>query len=200
MGGKGCVGRGKLAGGAVMSTERNPLVDNGEFGDGGLGTATGIRTAIVEAGPLLPLRDSEQLELLTEAGDARTTSSTHVALAPRGRGRKPGSRNKRTEEVRGYLLSRYAHPLEVLAQIYSRPVDQLSAELGCSKKEAAFLQVRAAAEVAPFVEGKMPVAVDITTRGDFTLLIPGVNITEADAQQAMEGDFIPYGEFDEVTE
>ena len=183
-----------------MSTDRCPLVDNGEFGDGGLGTAAGIRGAITEAGPLLPLRDAEQLELLREASDQGTVQSTHVALAPRQRGRKPGSRNKRTEEVRGYLLSRYSHPLEVLAQIYSRPVDQLSAELGCSKKEAAFLQVRAAAEVAPFVEGKMPVAIDVTTRGDFNLLIPGINITEAEAREAMEGDFIPYGEFDEVAE
>ncbi|WP_310532525.1 hypothetical protein [Novosphingobium sp.] len=181
-----------------MSTERNPLVDNGEHGDGGLGTATGIRSAIADAGPLLPLRDAEQLELLREESGASSTSSSHVALAPRGRGRPVGARNRQTQEVRSYLLSRYVHPLEFLSQVYSRPTDALAAELGCSKKEAAFLQVRAASEVAPFVEGKMPVTVDLTTRGDFTLLIPGINITEAEAKEAMTGDFIPYGDFDDV--
>jgi hypothetical protein len=183
-----------------MSTapDRNPLIDDGTLGDGGLGTRTGIRAAVMDAGPLLPLRDTEQLELLREEAGQGTAQSTHVALAARGRGRPVGARNKRTEEVRSYLLSRYSHPLEVLAQIYSRPVDHLAAELGCTKKEAAFLQVRAAAEVAPFLEGKMPVSIDLTTRGDFNLLIPGINITEAEAREAMEGDFIPYGEFDEV--
>lgn len=183
-----------------MSTDDNPLVDSGQHGDGGAGLRTGIRQAINEAGPLLPLRDEQQLDLLAEEAGSGTVSTTQVALAPRGRGRPAGVRNKRTEEVRGYLLSRYAHPLEVLAQYYSRPVDALSAELGCTKKEAAFLQVRAAAEVAPFVEGKMPVQVDVTTRGDFSLLIPGVNISEADAREAAQGDFIPYGEYEEIGE
>lgn len=183
-----------------MSTDRNPLVDNGEHDDAGAGLRTGIRTAIVEAGPLLPLRDAEQLDLLREEADASATSSSHVALAPRGRGRRPGARNKRTEEVRGYLLSRYAHPLEVLAQIYSRPIDALSAELGCTRKEAAFLQVRAAAEVAPFLEGKMPTQIDLSTTGDFNLLIPGVNISHAEARAAVEGDHIPFVDYEDAEE
>jgi phage gp36-like protein len=183
-----------------MSTDHNPLVDNGEHGDGGLGTATGIRQAIAEAGPLLPLRDAEQLELLREESGNATTSSSHVSLAPRGRGRPQGARNRQTQEVRSYLLSRYAHPLEFLSQVFSRPTDALAAELGCSKKEAAFLQVRAAAEVAPFVEGKMPVAIDLAVRGDMTLIIPGVNISQAEADMAANGDFIPYGEYSDVGE
>ena len=44
----------------------------------------------------------------------------------------------------------------------------------------------------------MPVAIDLTTRGDFNLLIPGINITEAEAREAATGDFIPYGEYDDV--
>jgi hypothetical protein len=179
-----------------MSTDPNPLIDTGEFGDRGAGTRTGIRAAIDQAGPLLPLRDAHQLDMLAEEAGSASVQYTHVGLAQRGRGRPAGVRNKRTEEVRGYLLSRYAHPLEVLAQFYSRPVDALAAELSCTKKEAAFLQVRAAAEVAPFLEGKMPISVDLTTRGDFNLLIPGVNITQAEARQAAEGDFIDFGEFD----
>jgi hypothetical protein len=180
-----------------MSTVRNPLID-AEGDVDGSGLRTGIRTAIASAGPLLPLRNVEQLELLQGQSANDTIFTAALASAPRDRGRPAGTRNKRTAEVRSYLLTRYAHPLEVLAQIYSRPVDLLAKELGCTKKEAAFLQVRAAGEVAPYVEGKMPVAIDLTAKGDFNLLIPGVNITQEEARQAMTGDFIPYGEFDEV--
>lgn len=170
-----------------MSTDRNPLIDNGADA---VGTAAGVRMAIAEAGPLLPLRDAQQLDMLTEEAGQRTVQSTHVHLAARGRGRPRNSKNRQTREVRDYLLRQYAHPLEVLAQIYSRPTDMLAAELGCSKDAALQIQVRAAAEVAPYVEGKMPHQVQLDVNGDFNLLIPGVNIAPEDAQQAADGTFV----------
>jgi hypothetical protein len=173
------------------------LVESAE-GDDGSGIVSGIRNAIAEAGPLLPLRDEEQLSLLAEETGSDRIGSQHVQFATRGRGRPKGATNKRQADVRNYLLTRYAHPLEVLAQVYSRPVDALAAELGCSRREAAQLQVRAAAEVAPFVEGKMPVAIDLTTHGDFNLLIPGVNISESDARSAADTGEIAFAEYDDV--
>ncbi|MBT0667016.1 hypothetical protein HT136_01370 [Novosphingobium profundi] len=164
----------------------------------GAGVRTGMRMAIDEAGPLLPLRDEQQLSLLAEEAGSDQVNFNHVGLARRGRGRPKGAGNKRREDVRSYLLSRYAHPLEVLAQMYSRPVDALAAELGCSKKEAAQVQVRAAAEVAPFVEGKMPVTVDLGVKGDFNLLIPGVNLSVEDARSVTETGAIPFAEYDEL--
>lgn len=183
-----------------MSTgDRNPMVESAD-GDDGSGVVTGIRQAIVQAGPLLPLRDEEQLSLLAEEAGSDRVSSAHVGLARRGVGRPRGVGNKRREEVRNYLLSRYAHPLEVLAQIQSRPVDALAAELNCSRREAMQMQIRAASELAPYVEGKMPVAVDLTTHGDFNLLIPGVNITESDARTAADTGEIPFADYEEVGE
>lgn len=155
--------------------------------------------AIADAGPLLPLRDEHQLDLLNQEAGGKAMSASHVSLAPRGRGRRPGSRNKATREVRSYLLSQYAHPLEVLAQIYSRPVDMLAAELGCTKAEAMQMQIRAAAEVGPYVEGKMPHQVQLDVNGDFNLLIPGVNIAPEDARQMADGTFVLSGD-DEIIE
>ena len=146
--------------------------------------------AIAQAGPLLPLRNAEQLDMLTQEAGQRTVQSTHVHMADRGRGRPSGSKNKQTREVRDYLLRQYAHPLEVLAQIYSRPADALAAELGCSKEAAMQMQIRAAAEVAPYVEGKMPQQVQLDVNGDFNLLIPGVNIAQEDARAAADGTFV----------
>lgn len=152
-----------------------------------LGTAQGIRGAVEEAGPMLPLRDAEQLDLLR--ADDGSVRREMVHRAERGRGRPAGSRNRRTLEVRAYLLSRYAHPLEVLAQIYSRPTDVLAAELSCTRLEAMTLQKSAAAELAPFVEGKMPVAVDLNVRGDFTLAIEGLNATTAEVAELRKLSF-----------
>jgi hypothetical protein len=131
----------------------------------GCGTSAGVQAAVRDAGPLLPLRDVEQLQLIP--GEV----TENVRRAPRGRGRPAGAGNKRREEVRNYLLSRYAHPLEVLAQTYSRPADVLAAELGCKKIEAAALQIRCAVELAPYVEGKMPVAIDLTAKSDVVLVM-----------------------------
>ncbi len=182
--------------GGFVSSVRNPLIDADGDHDGA-GLRAGIRAAIHDAGPLLPLRDADQLDLLADGGEVKIH---HVHAAERGRGRPTGVRNKRTEEVRSYILRRYAHPLEFLAQVWSRPVDMLASELNCTKKEAAFLQVRAAGEGLPYLEGKMPIAIDLTAKGDFNLLIPGINITHEDAALALTGDFIPYDEYSEALE
>lgn len=150
-------------------------------------SAAAVEAAVAEAGPLLPLRDAEQLDLLRD--DRGQVARQLVPTAPRGRGRPPGARNKRTEAVRAYLLSRYVHPLEVLAQIYSRPVDVLAAELECSKAEAMALIKSAAAEAAPYHEGKMPVAVDLSVRGDFTLAIQGLNATAGEIEELQSLSF-----------
>lgn len=156
---------------------------------GGVGTRAGVADAVREAGPLLPLRDAEQLELLRD--DRGRMDAVQAQRAPRGRGRPAGARNQRTVEVRDYLLGRYAHPLEVLAQIYSRPVDALAAELGCKRIEAAALIKSAAAEAVPYLEGKMPVAVDINVYRDVpTLVIEGVTHDSEELAEMLDGEFM----------
>src|SRR5579859_3606091 len=115
-------------------------------GDASLGLSAAV-AATVEAGepPVasaqqLPLLPSEQLDLLPTAAVER-----HQALqAPRKAGRPPGAINRSTKAWREFLLSKHRSPLEVLAETYSRPVQDLAAELGCSKLEAFQLQQRAA--------------------------------------------------------
>lgn len=133
----------------------------------GEGFSSAVAEAVAEAGQL-PFAPIEQLSLL---GD----DAAQAVSEWRRRGRPAGARNKRTGEIRAWLLSRYAHPLEVLAATYSRPVDVLAAELGCTKADAAALQIKCAVELAPYIEGKMPVAIDLAVRSDISLVIPGLN-------------------------
>lgn len=159
--------------------------DTGQPGDfsaddlGGAGASAGVRAAIEAAGPLLPLRDVEQLPLLP--GDAVHQTAVHAA--PRGRGRPAGASNKRTARVREYMLRRYAHPLEFLGQVYSRPVDVLAAELGCEKVTALATQVKAAIEALPYLESKMPVQSQADGKPDVVLVMtaPGEGASTAAA-------------------
>lgn len=74
-------------------------------------------------------------------------------------GRPAGSVARHTAEWRRLMLERYRSPLIVMAEAYSRPVAELAAELGCTRREAFEIQQRAAAELAPYVHSKMPIAV-----------------------------------------
>lgn len=122
-------------------------------------TAVAVAIDQAGAGPIVP---AEQLALMPLARAEHET--------PRGGGqggRPKGSRNRRTAEMVQYLTSRYAHPLEVLAQTISRPVDVLAKEIGCTKADAFAFQIQAAKELAPYVAQKLPTLVDF--KGDLTL-------------------------------
>lgn len=61
---------------------------------------------------------------------------------PRG-GRPAGSVNRSTEEWARYLLSQYQSPLVVLAELYSRPLDELVDELQAMADKHATVRVGA---------------------------------------------------------
>jgi hypothetical protein len=96
---------------------------------------------------------------------------------PRGPGRPPGSINRRTKDFADYLLKRYADPREVLAVMYSRTPAQFAAEIGIKKPSAEQLieiirlQKSCAEAVAPYVASKMPVAVEVSSKGIVQLVI-----------------------------
>ena len=154
--------------GLIMTDEPNKI--GGGNATDGLVSATDA--AIAAAGPLLPLRDAEQLPLIDLPG--KRLRRDQVEQLPRGRGRPVGATNRRTTAWRDYLATRYTHPLETLAVIQSQPVDKLAAELGCKPIEALAVIKSAAAELAPYMEGKMPVAIDMTMKGDMMLAIAGM--------------------------
>lgn len=112
--------------------------------------------------------ETEQLELLGIEPGA-------VVKALRERrsktGRPPGARNKRTVAMANYLLSRYTSPLEVLAQIATARIDELSVAMGCTKLEAMQEKRLAALGLLPYLHQKQPVAVDVTERKVVNLTI-----------------------------
>ncbi len=152
------------------------------------GTAAAVHQAMEDAGPpppaqpLLPLADAEAVVDGIEAGRRLDQAVTEARRA----GRPKGSLNKRTEAFRSMILGKYAHPGEVLASIYSRPVDVLAAELGCTKLEAMDRQIKAAAELLPFVESKMPVAVGVSAEGQIQLVLAAGD-GDGGARQIVDG-------------
>lgn len=138
-----------------------------------MGEALGVAAIAAEAargGAILPLRDPVQLELVRDARGELDRGAIRRLPAARA-GRPKGARNKRTEALARYLVQQHGDPLVALASLYGRATDALAAELGCKPIEALALQVKAAAEVAPYVHGKQPVQLDITKREDFVIVM-----------------------------
>jgi hypothetical protein len=127
--------------------------------------ASGIPTAVSLVGVDMPADEPEQLDLL---GLPERGSSP----APRrGPGRPAGARNRRTQEWVEYLQSRYASPLEVLAQIATAPIAELAKALGCKPLEALQEKRQAAIALAPFLHQRQAIAVDVTNRREVRLII-----------------------------
>lgn len=107
---------------------------------------------------------------------------TAVLQSRRGPGRPPGSPNKKTEDLRRFLLARFKHPAVALAEIYSVPTTCLAAELGMKAGDVLALQIRAAAEVAPYVDSRMPAKIAISDSDR----LPGFNLVFGDGRVAIE--------------
>lgn len=86
-------------------------------------------------------------------------------------GRKKGSTNKRSDDFARYMLQFGPHPGITMQRIQARPLEILAAELGCSKHQAAQLQIRCADAMMPYFESKKPVGLDIRAVGDFSIEI-----------------------------
>lgn len=117
--------------------------------------------------------------------DARAAAAEQLPLGPVARqeelaepaerrgGRPAGSVAKRTAEWRRFMLGRYRSPLVVMAETYSRPAPELARLLGCSVLEAFELQMKAAAELAPYLHSKQPTALQL----DAPAIALGVTLT-----------------------
>lgn len=159
---------------------------------------------------------AEQLEFLPtpeEMSEAHHVLSQDTRNAPKSRdvlaearrrgGRKPGSRNRRTDDFSRWILSHGQHPAVTLMQISTTPPEVLverSAAMDSPKRRMSYgdaqnLRARCADILLPYIEGKKPIAVEIGVNGDFNLLIPGLNISEDDARLAADGQFVMDGEF-----
>jgi hypothetical protein len=150
----------------------------------------------------------EQMAQAKEKLGPRAGSLAVLAEARRHGGRKPGSRNRRTEDFRKYILGFGRHPAITLMEIANTPPEVLierSKVLDSVKKQMSYgdaqaLRVRCAEGLMPFVESKMPVAVDFSAEGDFNLIIPGLNVSVEDAERLAAGQFVLEGAFEEVAD
>lgn len=90
-----------------------------------------------------------------------------------GPGRPKGALNKRTNDWKAYILARYRHPMEFLAETISRSAHDLARELDCKPAEAHAVQARCAAELLPYLEGKAPVQLQVDGNlASFTFVSP----------------------------
>lgn len=102
-----------------------------------------------------------------------------------GPGRRPGALNKRSKDLAKWFIGRYGDPIGVLGEIMNTPPDLLyqqmvAAQGGESKSkritgaDAFRLRNEAAKEVMPYIHGKQPLRVDVNSRADVILNIPGL--------------------------
>ena len=106
--------------------------------------------------------------------DEENAAAPFTRLAPRSKGRPAGSPNKRTLAMREHYLKRgYAHPMLWMGEVLSRPVAQLAEELGCELVDALEVQRKVAADLAPYLESKMPSQLSVDKNDGLPVLIMG---------------------------
>ena len=134
----------------------------------------GIKAAVaLTEGDDAPAPQATQLALYpaAELGDLPSDRAQRAEQLRRGPGRPPGALNKKTSDWARFILERYRSPLVFLAEVYSRRVQDLAAEIGAKPAEALEIQRRAAEALAPYLHGKMPVQVEV--KGNLPLLVLG---------------------------
>jgi hypothetical protein len=131
------------------------------------GVAKHLREAVEAAGPVAPAPVQAALDL-GEDDDAGPFGGELIEAAEwteRKRGGRPrGSRNRRSEELVGWLLKGYRHPLhEAMDAISAGPVE-LAQRWQIKRSEAAAIWRQLVGEVLPYFESRKPVALQVDTR------------------------------------
>jgi len=100
----------------------------------------------------IPAVGGGQLDLLGDQDAA--TPLGQLTRKPPGPGRPVGAQNRMTRDIRKLILAKHCHPLQAMAEIYTADAKELAQHLGCKAIEAVQLQLRAAAELAPYLTAK----------------------------------------------
>lgn len=151
-------------------------------GTGGVATAVAEVLAAQEGLPSDPAREADQPDLWAEAeGEGAGPLDDMARLGdalfgkPRrgaGGGRPKGSQNRQTVEFRKLLLSKHRHPVLVLADFYSVPVEELAKRLRTDDLLAvAKFQKECAATAAMYVEKRQPIDIAVKQERGLTLVI-----------------------------
>lgn len=124
---------------------------------------------------------------IANGGDLHRAIAEHRRMKGEG-GRKAGSKNRQNRAFQEYLLQFGPQPGVTQMRFLGRSAEQLAAELGCSKLEAAQLQIRCDDNLLPYFASKMPVAVAHRFEGDVT-----INFFEGAAGAIDGGELVPDG-------
>lgn len=139
--------------------------------DAAAGLKAGVDLARAEAGAGWP-EPVEQLGLFGGAiPDADGPVEARPAREPGRPGRPPGAKNRNSQEWATFILTRFRSPLLAMAEMASRPVGDLAAELQCSREEAARVILTAARDLAPYLHSRQPQAIDMPEGAGFTIVI-----------------------------
>lgn len=116
--------------------------------------------------PIAPAAPGPSIEAQRQAGRAAQLPLGNVIEQEPLQGSRPGGRprgaiNRKTADWQAFMLARYRSPLLVMAETFSRPLGELAQVLGCTPLEAFHLQMKAAAELAPYLHSKMPTAIQL---------------------------------------
>lgn len=132
---------------------------------------------------------SAPLPAAIEANDKRLDDLLPLGvspLAPRGRGRPQGAKNRRTDLVAQYLVDRFGDPLTASMAIGGRPLRELITELrtiasdcglklGATVMDVARWQQQCRADALPYIHAKRALE---TAKGD--LVVPVIGIGRAE--------------------
>lgn len=161
------------------------------------GPKLGIAAVAADLDPrLLPLTGAAaaapaQLGLLDDGEPyepAEDSTPFQRSIERRGPGRPKGSVNKRTAEFRDYILKRYGDVLTGLAEVAFMRIEDLAAELGCTKLEAFDRWLRCREALMPYVHAKMPTEVAVKAERLPTLVIGAINVGGDQAGVEITGD------------
>lgn len=140
----------------------------------------------------LGLRPDQQLALLPEDGDAADAEIEHARERRFGAGRPPGAQNRKTRELRDYILRNFTDPASGLASsglcstlaASVLKARALASAIGCDVIEALEFMRRCSEGVMPYVHGKQPI--DVKLRG----AVAQLNIGLGAGGERLSGDAV----------
>ena len=155
--------------------------------------------------------DPEQLDLLRDPQGrlpANALRTLRKAQPYSGRGRKPGSGNKASKQIAKWFIEKYGDPLDVLGEIIVTPTDILVEQLKLAQggeakhkpvraMDAQLLRLKAVDIALPYIRGKQPISIDLNTRADVILNIPGLT-DAAHLAEFVDGAELSEGELERI--
>lgn len=130
------------------------------------------------------LPDAVQLSML-RGEDGKAVDANAIRMA-RGRGRPKEALNKRSKKIAQYIVTKYGDPLDALGNLATMPLaDLLAVMREAQGGEAKYKPVRAIDALAlqtgvlkdlmTYVHGRQPLSVEVSTKTDAFIIIPGLN-------------------------